>query len=86
MPMFYVYILKSGKDGRLYKGMTQNLPLRLKQHNEGHNKSTKGFCPWELVYSEEFETRMEARSRENYFKSGSGREFLNSLLDEGKSG
>jgi putative endonuclease len=61
--MFYVYVLKSQKDGRFYKGMTSFLEKRVKQHNLGQNKSTKGFLPWELVYYEEFQTRGEARIR-----------------------
>ena len=73
---YFVYVLKSIKDGRLYKGQTSNLNKRLKQHNRGENKSTKSFMPWELVYFEIFQTREEAVLREKYFKSGSGREFL----------
>ncbi|MGB5942891.1 MAG: GIY-YIG nuclease family protein [Leeuwenhoekiella sp.] len=78
--MFYVYVLKSQADGRLYKGMTSDIAKRLDQHNKGLNRSTKGFCPWILVYQEEFETRAAAREREKYLKSGSGREFLKTIL------
>ena len=77
---YFVYVLKSIKDGRLYKGQTSNLNKRLKQHTRGENKSTKGFMPWELVYFEIFQTREEAVLREKYFKSGSGREFLKKKL------
>ncbi len=35
-----------------------------------------------MVYKEEFETRVEARAREKYFKSGIGREYLKSILDD----
>ena len=80
--MFYVYILKSEVDGRLYKGMTTDFQKRIEQHNLGKNKSTKGFLPWVMVYKEEFETRVEARAREKYFKSGIGREYLKSILDD----
>ena len=80
--MFYVYVLRSELDGRLYKGLTDNLVKRVKQHNNGENKSTKGFLPWTLVHHEAFITREEARKREKYFKSGAGREFLNAFLNE----
>ncbi|TDS10944.1 putative endonuclease [Maribacter caenipelagi] len=79
--MFYVYILKSEVDDRLYKGMTTDLQKRIEQHNLGNNKSTKGFLPWVLVYKEEFETRVEAREREKYFKSGVGREYLQNIIN-----
>ncbi|MDP5229117.1 MAG: GIY-YIG nuclease family protein [Cellulophaga sp.] len=79
--MFYVYVLKSEVDGRLYKGMTTDVLKRVSQHNLGQNKSTKGFLPWILIYQEEFSTREEARKREKYFKSGVGREFLKIKLN-----
>ncbi|MEZ4787782.1 MAG: GIY-YIG nuclease family protein [Flavobacterium haoranii] len=77
---FYTYVLKSDKDGRLYKGHTENLETRLLQHNSGKTPSTKPYLPWELVYFEEFFTREEAILREKYFKSGIGREFLKTKL------
>jgi len=43
--MYYVYIIQSKKDGRLYKGFTSDLENRLKEHKEGKTKSTKSFRP-----------------------------------------
>ena len=77
--MFYVYVIKSLVDGRLYKGLSQNIDRRLKEHNSGKTKSTKPYRPWKLVYYEKFETRVEARNREKYFKSGIGRAFLKDM-------
>ena len=76
---YFVYVLKSQKDGRLYKGQTSDLNERVKQHNSGKTKSTKGFMPWELVYFEKFQAREEAVLREKYLKTGSGREFLKKI-------
>ena len=73
--MYYIYVIKSLKDSRLYKGITNNLQRRLKGHNDGKQKSTKSFKPWKLVYYEKYEKREEARKREIYLKSGSGREL-----------
>ncbi len=78
--MYVVYVLQSSKDGRLYKGMTKNLEKRFKQHNQGENKSTKGFIPWKLVYKKSFDSRLKAREYEKYLKSGIGREFLHEIL------
>ena len=78
--MFSAYVIKSEVDGRLYKGMSANVSKRVKQHNAGENRSTKGFRPWKLVYREEFATRTEALAREKFFKSGAGREFLRDKL------
>jgi len=78
--MYYTYVLKSKLDGRLYKGHTHNLENRIKEHNSGKTFSTKTYVPWELVYFEEFLTREEAVSREKYFKSGVGREYLKNII------
>lgn len=77
---YFVYILESEIDGRLYKGQTTNIDKRIKEHNSGKTKSTKGYMPWKLLYFEIFETRDEAVLREKYFKTGSGREFLKGIL------
>ncbi len=79
--MYNVYVIKSEVDGRLYKGMTNNLEKRIDQHNSGKNRSTKGFLPWKLVYHEVFITSEAARAREKYLKSGVGREFLDKKLN-----
>jgi len=61
--------------------MTYNVDERLKQHNSLENKSTKAYAPLELIYSEKFITRVEARKREKYLKSGIGREYVKTLLN-----
>ncbi len=60
--------------------MTDNLERRLKEHNSGKSKSTKGFIPWELIYQVELENREIARKREKYLKSGFGKLFLKNLV------
>ena len=77
--MYWVYAIKSGKDGRIYVGFTQDLEIRFKEHNTGKTKSTKGYRPWNLIYSEEVAERQQARSREKYLKSGVGKAFLKKL-------
>jgi putative endonuclease len=65
---YYVYILKSLKDGKFYTGCTADLKKRLKQHNNGMVRSTKARRPLKLVYWETFTTRSEAMRRERYLK------------------
>ena len=74
--MFYAYILKSLKDNSFYYGSTQNLEDRLKIHNSGKGKYTRGNKPYKLHYHEEFETRKEAVARERFFKSIEGYRWL----------
>jgi putative endonuclease len=80
MKNFVVYVLKSQVDGRLYVGFTNSIDRRIKEHNSGKTKSTKGYRPWILVYSEIASTREEARNREKYLKSGCGKEFIKFIL------
>jgi putative endonuclease len=73
--MFYAYILRSLKDGTLYKGSTADLQNRLKYHNAGKVQSvqsTKAHRPWVIHYYEEFKTKKEAIKREHFFKSYQG--------------
>ena len=78
--IYYVYVIKSEKDNRFYKGLTQDLEKRINQHNMGVNKSTKGFRPWVLLYSKVFTSRIEATDYEKYLKSEIGKEFLKTII------
>ncbi|HET8837744.1 MAG TPA: GIY-YIG nuclease family protein [Flavobacteriaceae bacterium] len=73
--MFFVYILFSSDSHRYYIGMTDDLERRLLEHNNGKTKSTKAFIPWELIHTESYNTRLEARIREKYLKSAAGRRW-----------
>ncbi len=66
--MFYVYVLKSKKDGKFYIGSTNNLRKRLKEHNNGKVFSTKSRIPFELVYYEAYKSEKDARKRESNLK------------------
>ena len=79
--MYTVYAIKSKIDSRIYVGFTVDVERRLKEHNSGKTKSTKGYCPWELIYTEKIEKRIDARKREKYLKSGVGKEFLKNKMD-----
>ena len=73
--MYFVYILYSKKFERNYVGLTSDLEQRLKSHNSGKVKSTKSYRPWEIVYSESYETIIDARKREKYLKTAAGRKW-----------
>jgi putative endonuclease len=63
--IYYVYAIKSMKDNRIYVGMTHDIETRIKQHNQGLTRSTKGFTPWEIIYVEKVGERSSAR-KESY--------------------
>ena len=73
---YFAYILKSEYDGSYYYGSTKNLKERLKTHNSGKSRYTKGRRPWKIYYFEEYLTRSEAAQREKFFKSIDGYNFL----------
>ncbi|OGU27009.1 MAG: endonuclease [Ignavibacteria bacterium GWA2_35_9] len=77
---YFVYAIVSQNRNYIYVGLTNNLIRRLEEHNKGYNKTTKAYKPFKLIYSEKFSERIEARKVEKYLKSGSGKEFLKSLL------
>ncbi len=77
--MFYIYVLRSQKNGKRYVGQTENLERRLLAHNSGESIYTKSGAPWALIYKETYDTRSEAVRRELYLKTGKGREFLDNL-------
>jgi putative endonuclease len=66
--MNIVYLLRCA-DGTLYCGWTTDMESRLEAHNAGKGaKYTRSRRPVELVYTEEYEDRHEALSREWHIK------------------
>lgn len=78
--MFYVYVLKSQRNGKLYKGFTSDLKRRIKEHNCGQPKFSRNNGPWRLIYYEGFISEKDAREEEKFLKSGKGRERLKYAL------
>ncbi|MBU2493961.1 MAG: GIY-YIG nuclease family protein [Bacteroidetes bacterium] len=77
--MYYVYAIKSISKNYIYVGMTSNLIKRLEYHNKGYEKTTKPYSPFNLIFTESFDNRIDARVKEKYLKSGIGKEFLKTL-------
>jgi putative endonuclease len=80
MDKYYVYILLSGKDNKLYTGFTTNLKKRLQEHARGGVKSTQNRRPLKLIHYEYFINEKDARAREVFLKSGFGRNQLKQAL------
>ncbi|MDD5738309.1 MAG: GIY-YIG nuclease family protein [Candidatus Pacebacteria bacterium] len=77
---FYIYVLLSEKDKKLYIGYTENLKLRFEEHQKGRVSSTKNRRPFQLIYSEACLDRKDAMHREKYLKTSYGNRFLKSRL------
>lgn len=77
---YYVYVLKSEKDGLMYTGYTSNLKERLNAHSNGKVYSTKNRRPLTLIYFEGCLNQQDATRREKYLKSGNGKIYLKNRL------
>ena len=79
MEKWFVYVLKSLKDGNLYIGISQDPEKRVETHNKGKTESTRNRRPFILIYKEKCNSLNEAREKEKYYKSGFGREVIKNL-------
>jgi len=78
------YVLECA-DGTLYAGYTNDLPKRIKTHNEGKGaKYTRPRRPVACIYSEIFETKTEAMRAEYSFKQLSRPAKLRYIADHQK--
>ncbi len=78
--MFYTYVLKSLKDGKLYIGFSENLENRIKEHTKGLVVATRNRTPLKLIYYEACLIKEKAIEREKVLKSGFGRAYLKRRL------
>ena len=77
--MYFVYIIKN-QAGHYYIGYTRNIEIRLAEHNRGKTKSLRGKGPFELIYKETFNTRIDAVRREGQIKKFKGGEAFRRLI------
>ncbi|MCB0397765.1 MAG: GIY-YIG nuclease family protein [Flavobacteriales bacterium] len=76
----YVYVLKSEKRNYLYVGLSYDPSKRIAQHNEGKEKTTRPYRPFTLIHLEKCMDRPNARIREKFWKSGTGKAILKDKL------
>ena len=73
-PVYFVYILASGRNGTLYVGVTNSLSKRVWQHRHGEQSGfAHRYGVTRLVYFEEFRDVENAIAREKQLKAGSRR-------------
>ncbi|MCL8008640.1 GIY-YIG nuclease family protein [Gelidibacter japonicus] len=79
---FVVYVLWSPKYRKRYVGMTSNLIGRFESHNSlGRKGWTIKFRPWHVIHVEFYTTKKDAKNREDFLKTGRGREWMDLNLD-----
>jgi predicted GIY-YIG superfamily endonuclease len=78
--MYFVYILRSKKDGSYYAGVTENLKIRLQEHNRGGAVYSSTKAPFVFAWFCAFPSKQQAYDFERYLKSHSGIAFRNKHL------
>ena len=78
--MYFVYVLKSSKDGNNYVGYTPNLKVRIEKHNKGLVPATKNRRPLNLIYYEACLNKDDALHREKYLKTSWGKRYIKNRL------
>ena len=81
---YFAYVIGTNINSKLttYVGYTNNLKKRLDLHNKGKGaKFTRG-KHWKIIYTEKYDTRSEAISREYYIKKN--RKFRNLIKEHYK--
>lgn len=73
--MYYVYFLLLSNEN-VYKGYTQDLKRRFKEHENGDVASTKPYRPLSLVGYEAYKLKSDAKRREHFLKTTEGRRLL----------
>ena len=73
--MYYVYFLKL-VNGDVYKGLTNDLKRRVKEHSLGQVDSTKNYRPVALIGYEAYQLKSDAQRREKFLKTTEGRRLL----------
>ena len=77
---YYIYVLRSIKDGKFYTGFTSNIKARLLKHKSGLVKSTALRRPLKLIYFEGCISRKDAMHRERYLKTAWGKRYINTRI------
>ncbi len=82
--MYYAYVAQSiAQNDKFYKGHTEDLHARLKEHNRGTTKSIKHLIPVRIIYYEGFDSLAKSIETEKYWKTAAGRRYLRSKLSNG---
>lgn len=84
--MFYTYVVQNSVTKKIYIGKTENTAKSVDQHNDtsfkknSYTKLNKGQGKLELIYTEEYKTREEAKIREKQLKTSRGGDFIKSTI------
>lgn len=76
-----MYIIYSISINKYYIGITSNLDQRIRKHNSNHKGFTGRANDWELKYCENYDSKNEAKRREEQIKSWKSRDAIEQLIN-----
>ena len=77
-----IYILRSLVNGRYYIGSTNDLTRRIEEHLKGKTKSLRFIKPFELVFSQTYNSIQEARKIEYKLKKLKSRLIIERIIKD----
>ena len=80
--MYYVYLLRGARDGKIYTGFTHDLRKRISEHFRGSVHTTLRMGDLKLIYYEAFISEADAREREGYLKTTKGKRTVRLMLKD----
>ncbi|MDP1721788.1 MAG: GIY-YIG nuclease family protein [Candidatus Gottesmanbacteria bacterium] len=80
--MYYVYLLRSTRDDRIYTGYTHDLKKRVSEYFQGNVHTTLRMGDIKLIYYEAFISEIDAREREGYLKTTKGKRTVKLMLKD----
>ena len=78
---FFVYILFSETKNRFYIGFTSDMQQRIMRHNQKSKGFTGNVNDWKIVYTEKYNSKEEAYTREQQIKSWKSRIKIQELIN-----
>ena len=79
---YVVYILYSKAHNKIYIGFTSDLVNRFQSHNKlGKKGWTIKYRPWELIYCDFFDSKIQALAREKQLKGAKSRESIRAKIN-----
>ena len=79
---FIVYILFSETKNRFYIGFTSDMQQRIMRHNQKSKGFTGYVNDWKIVYTEKYNSKEEAYTREQQIKSWKSRIKIQKLIND----
>jgi putative endonuclease len=77
---YFVYIIYNDNLDKFYIGQTNNLERRILEHNNKLSKYTAKYSGnWEILYTENYNSRSGAMKREKFLKNQKNKDFYKKL-------